>query len=419
MKYPAFLRLSPLLRENLNVSLTAVKTNKLRSILTIMMIAVGIMALVGILTAIDAIKGSVTDSFNRMGASTITIRSQSLRGQSSEMRRRIRNQPTITYQQAMAFIESYPIPSRIAVYASARSMLEVAYGSEKTNPDISVLGVNPDYFPVNALELYSGRNFSHYEMNSSGFVTVIGSGLLTLFGDKEPVGEFLNLDGRRYQVIGVLRSKGASFGGGADKQMFIPLGNARSVYGGDNMNFQIKIQPLEGQNSRNAYEEAEIRFRTVRRLSPSDETDFRVDRSEDMLERSMETMRIVTIVAFIIGFITLLGAAVGLMNIMLVSVNERTREIGTRKAMGATSRIIKQQFLFEAIVIGQLGGVGGILLGILAGNLTSLGMKTPFVVPWPWMLMGVAVCLVVSILSGYLPAVRASRLDPIEALRYE
>ncbi|HPW78329.1 MAG: Macrolide export ATP-binding/permease protein MacB [Bacteroidetes bacterium ADurb.Bin037] len=419
MKYPVFLRLSPLIRENLNVSLTAVKTNKLRSILTILMIAVGIMALVGILTAIDAIKGSVTDSFNRMGASTITIRSQSLRSQSSEVRRRVRNKFIITYQQALAFSESYPIPSRIAIYASARSMLEVSYGSEKTNPEISVIGVNPDYFPVNALELSGGRIFSHYEMNSAGFVTVIGNGLLSLFGDKNPIGEFLNVDGRRYQVIGVLKSKGASFGGGADKQIFIPLGNARSVYGGDNMNFQIKIQPLEGQKSKNAFEEAEVYFRTVRRLSPSDQTDFRVERSEDMLERSMETMRIVTVAAFIIGFITLLGAAVGLMNIMLVSVNERTREIGVRKAMGATSRIIKQQFLFEAIVIGQLGGLGGIVLGILAGNLVSLGMKTPFVVPWLWMLLGVAVCFMVSILSGYIPAVRASRLDPIEALRYE
>jgi putative ABC transport system permease protein len=217
----------------------------------------------------------------------------------------------------------------------------------------------------------------------------------------------------------VLRSKGSSFGGGADKQIFLPLGNARSAFGGENMNFQIKIQPNPGQNSRSAYEEAEIRFRTVRRLSPTDQTDFQIERSEDMLERSMETMRIVTVAAVIIGFITLLGAAVGLMNIMLVSVNERTREIGVRKAMGATSAIIKQQFLFEAIVIGQLGGVGGIVLGIFAGNLTSIGMKTSFIVPWLWMLLGVAVCFVVSILSGYIPAVRASRLDPIEALRYE
>lgn len=229
----------------------------------------------------------------------------------------------------------------------------------------------------------------------------------------------MNVDGRRYQVIGVLRSKGAAFGGGADKQIFIPIGNARSTYGGESLAFQIKIQPKAGENTRQAYEEAEIYFRNVRRLSPTDQTDFQIERSEDMLERSMETMRIVTIVAVIIGFITLLGAAVGLMNIMLVSVNERTREIGTRKAMGASSQIIKQQFLFEAIVIGQLGGLGGIVLGILAGNITSIGMKTSFIVPWLWMLLGVAVCFVVSILSGYIPAVRASKLDPIEALRYE
>lgn len=159
MKRSSFLRFSPLFRENLNVSLTAVKTNKLRSILTILMIAVGIMALVGILTAIDAIKGSVTDSFNQMGASTITIKAKSLRGESAEARRRVRNQPHITYKQATAFLENYPIPSKIAIYTTARAMLEVSYGSEKTNPDITVMGVNPEYFPVNALDIVREERF--------------------------------------------------------------------------------------------------------------------------------------------------------------------------------------------------------------------------------------------------------------------
>lgn len=418
MKKP-ILYISPLVRENFNVSLTAVKTNKLRSVLTIMMIAVGIMALVGILTAIDAIKGSVTESFNKMGASTITLKSKGFTGQSSEQRRRIRNTPTITYQQAMAFSKSFSQPAYISVYTTAKSMLEVSCGSQKSNPDITLMGVDPAYFTVNAISLFSGRVFSTFEMNSAGFVTVIGNGLVALFQGRNPVGEFLNVDGRRYLVIGVLQSQGAGFGGGVDKQVFIPLNNARSVFGGDEMNYEIKIQPLAGNQEQLAYEEAEVLFRNVRRLSPTDATDFQVDRSEDVLERSMKIMRIVTIVAAIIGFITLLGAAVGLMNIMLVSVNERTREIGTRKAMGATSRIIKQQFLFEAIVIGELGGLFGIILGILAGNITSLAMKTSFVVPWLWMLLGVAVCFCVGILSGYIPAVRASKLDPIEALRYE
>lgn len=419
MKILKKLKLSPLVRENFRVSLTAVRTNKLRSVLTIMMIAIGIMALVGILTAIDAIKGSVTDSFNSMGASTITIRSKAISSQSSEARRRVRNTPLISYQQASDFAQTYPIDALVSISTTAKSLLKVTYKDQQTNPDITAIGADNNYFTVNAIELLAGRVFSLYENNSAAYVAIIGNGLVSLFNGDDPLGEFITVEGRRYQVIGVLKGKGASFGGGVDKQFFIPIMNARSVYGGDELNYEIKIQPLGGTREVDAYEEAEIHFRNVRRLTPTDATDFAVDRSEDMLERSMETMRIVTIVAAIIGFITLLGAAVGLMNIMLVSVNERTREIGTRKAMGATSHIIKQQFLFEAVVIGQLGGVAGILLGLLAGNITSLAMKTKFVVPWGWMLMGIAVCFVVGILSGYIPAVRASRLDPIEALRYE
>ncbi len=412
-------KMSPLVRENFRVSLTAVKTNKLRSVLTIMMIAIGIMALVGILTAIDAIKGSVEESFNSMGASTITIRSKGVSGQSSEARRRVRNTPLITYRQAEDFARTYPINALVSISTTARSMLKVSYKDQQSNPDITAVGANNNFFEVNALELLAGRTFSLYEDNAAAYVAVIGNGLVSLFDGEDPVGEFLTVEGRRYQVIGVLKAKGASFGGGVDKQFVIPISNARSVYGGDELNFEIKIQPAAGTKEVDAYEEAEIHFRNVRRLTPKDATDFSVDRSEDMLERSMEIMRIVTIVAAVIGFITLLGAAVGLMNIMLVSVNERTREIGARKAMGATSRIIKQQFLFEAVVIGQLGGLAGIMLGLLAGNITSLAMKTHFVVPWLWMLLGITVCFVVGILSGYIPAVRASRLDPIEALRYE
>ncbi|MDD2583573.1 MAG: FtsX-like permease family protein, partial [Bacteroidales bacterium] len=212
--------------------------------------------------------------------------------------------------------------------------------------------------------------------------------------------------------------QGATFGGGVDSQVWIPLSNARGVFLSENSFFSIGVIPLD-ENQTKAIDAAEQLFRSIRRLSPIDSSDFRITRSDAFMEGIMEVMSYVTIAAFIIGSITLLGAAVGLMNIMLVSVKERTREIGTRKALGANSKTIKQQFLFESIVIGQLGGLFGILLGIAVGNITALIMRGPFVMPWLWIFSGVAVCLLVSIASGYFPAVRASKLDPIEALRYE
>lgn len=197
------------------------------------------------------------------------------------------------------------------------------------------------------------------------------------------------------------------------------MSNARGTMLSDNTYYTIGVVPNQGINTQEALDAAEQVFRSVRRLSPADKSDFRITKSDALMQELMQMLSVVTIAAFVIGAITLLGAAVGLMNIMLVSVKERTREIGTRKALGANSATIKQQFLFESIVIGQIGGLLGIILGIIVGNVTAGIMSTPFVMPWLWMFCGVMVCLGVSIASGYIPAVRASKLDPIEALRYE
>jgi len=419
MKRARFFIISPLFRENLNVALTSVKTNRLRSVLTILIIAVGITALVGILTAIEAIGGSVNDSFRRLGASSFTIQSRYASASGAEARTRIRNTPTITYFQATEFVSKYKEPAWVSVSTTAISGAVIKYESEKTNPTISVLGVDPNYLLVRDLALKSGRNIADHDLSSGGFVAIIGSDIVALFKGKDPLGLFININGIRYMVVGILESRGGGFGGGANSQVLLPLTNARATFGTATQNYRIVVMPKNPANQEHAMGEAEVCFRAIRRLAPMDPVDFRIVRANAQQESMNEIMGYVTIVAFIIGFITLLGAAVGLMNIMLVSVNERIREIGTRKAMGATSQTIKQQFLMESIVIGQLGGILGIILGVLVGNVTALVIKIPFVLPWIWMLVGITICFIVGIASGYIPAVRASRLDPIEALRYE
>ncbi|MDR1405702.1 MAG: ABC transporter permease [Prevotellaceae bacterium] len=414
------MKVTALLRENFKVSLTAVKTNRLRTGLTILIIAIGIMSLVGILTAIDAVKGSIATSFNSMGANSFTIRMRGNNFQVLTKRIRQRTASRITYHQAKEFKDRYLIPAAVAINTWVASGATVKYGSVQTDPSIGIEGSNEDYILSDGLEIGRGRNFTAYDIDNAAFVAIIGSDVeKTLFKGKNPVDEYIIIGGNRYRVIGTFKPKGSNFGGGFDRQVVIPVTNARSAFGSANQGFYLEIMPLNPDQTEEAIVEAEGLFRIIRRLEPQDETDFTIYRSDALVEMMMNFMGSATLVAVIIGLITLLGAAVGLMNIMLVSVNERTREIGTRKAIGARAATIKQQFLFESIVIGQLGGLLGVVLGMIIGNAVALLTGASFIVPWFWIFVGVSLCFGVSIASGYIPAVRASRLDPINALHYE
>ena len=414
------LRISPLVRENLSVAIKSIRSNGLRSLLTILIIAVGITSLVGILTATDALKREVFTSFEKFGTTSFSIVRKYFSTEGGA-RERIRNNTTITYSQAMAFKKNYGEEQLVSIYAGVASNVAVKYEGQSTNPTARVTAADENYLRYSNTSISKGRGISLNDIDLAAQVCVVGSGIVrTLFqGEEDALGKVISVQGYRYEIVGVTESQGSSFGGSADANVIIPVSTARFGLVGENTSFSIGVVPAEFEMGKDYKAEAEQVMRGVRRLSPIDETDFRISSSESMMQNLTEVMGVITIVSACIGLITLLGAAVGLMNIMLVSVKERTREIGTRKALGASAKTIKEQFLFESVVISQIGCALGVFMGVLAGNLVAMAMKASFIIPWLWILAAIAVCLVVGIASGYIPAVRASKLDPIEALRYE
>ena len=379
-------------KENLKISFRAIKSNKLRAILTICIIAVGIMALVGILTTIDAIKSSLTNQFTMMGANSFTITSRGMNIQVGNDRSRTRNFSRISFREAEEFKNRFTEAAYVSISFNASGLSTVKFGSEKTNPNVSLMGVDENQLTVAGYEIETGRNFSADEIQSIRHNVIIGSDIVKdLFSTGiDPLGQEITVAGMKLTVTGVLKAKGSGFGN-PDRICFMPITTARQYFSRPNMTFNITIMPINPVNSK----------------------------SDNIVNMLLKNIRFVTLAATIIGIVTLFGAAVGLMNIMLVSVTERTREIGVRKAIGAKTQTIKYQFLFESIMIGQLGGFFGIILGILLGNLVASMMKSSFIIPWVWVITGIVVCFIVGVVSGYAPAVKAANIDPIEALRYE
>ncbi|MCE2788458.1 MAG: ABC transporter permease [Saprospiraceae bacterium] len=409
--------------ENVKLALGSVRSNLLRTMLTLMIIAVGITCLVGILTAIDSILFSMSDNFNRLGANSFNIRplSESLRNR--ERGRQQKPSDPILFDQAMDFKTNYAFgTAKVAIESFCTSDATVKYGTKKTNPNVRVAGIDENFLNNSSFELEAGRNFSYDEVYSTNQKVIIGSDIVKVLFQENPekaVGKDIFINSDKYKVIGALKSKGSASGGSSDRRVFIPLYNSKVLYGYADKAYNLTVAVSAQNDMEEAINHAIGTMRKSRKLKVSEENDFEIRKSDGILNQLKDMTSTLRWSTVVIAMLTLLGASIGLMNIMLVSVTERTKEIGIRKALGATRRNILLQFLIEAIVICLLGGVVGVSLGILMGFGVSTMVDGRFFIPWNWMILGFSVCIVVGLVSGLYPALKASRLDPIEALRYE
>ena len=409
------------LKDNIKVAFGSINDNKLRTVLTALIIAIGIMALVGILTSIDGMKKSINENFASMGANSYSIRN---RGSGSIHigggRAKQKRFDNITFEQAADFKEKFTFPATVSVSSFASFASTVKYNSTKTNPNILIIASDANYLFTAGYKLADGRNFSTTEQEFGTGVAIIGHEVKkTLFKNGVAEGNIISIGSDKFRVIGVLAEKGSSMGFGGDKVCIIPLLKGKQINTNPSTSYTITAMVNDGNLLSAAVSEGTGIFRNIRKLNTSEENNFQITQSDSLASSLIDNLKFITIAATIIGIITLLGASIGLMNIMLVSVTERTKEIGLRKAMGATPGVIRRQFLIEAIVICQLGGIGGIILGIVIGNLMSMVIGGGFIVPWLWMFSGIALCMLVGLFAGFYPAMKAAKLDPVEALRHE
>lgn len=412
-----------------------VKSNKLRTGITVTIIAFGIMALIGIITAISAMNQSLKENFSFMGANAFVVRYKEMnarmggpndgeefaKSKKGQKEKKSNLDKPIRIEEATYFKEHFGF-NRASVSISQRlgGNNELHYKDKKTNPQIRMMGGDENFLTVNGYSLTAGRNLNNVDIQSGRNVCIIGSNVASKLFPNKPeacIDKVILLQSKPYRVIGLLKSKGSSAMLRQDDVVISSLKNARQYQ--SNSGYSLGVMVNNVAELEPAIGETTDQMRKARRLIPTESDNFVIDKSDKFAQMFIGFLAGVSGAAGAIGMITLIGAAIGLMNIMLVAVSERTREVGLIKALGGKKKDVRRQFLFESICISILGAVIGIFLGILVGNLFSVILNTGFVIPWMWVFIGIAICSFVGLVAGIYPAMKAASLNPINALRYE
>lgn len=407
--------------ENIRLAFQSIRSNRLRTFLTALIISIGISALVGILTTIDAIEKRMTDAFSSMGANSFTIRNRGTGIRIGGSGQRPKYYRPITYEEASKLKERLRTPATVSVNVRASKGATAKHGQEKTNPNIYIEGIDDSGLVAQGLNLNQGRSFNETEASTGANLCVIGNEIAqSLFKTSEnAIDQTITVGNNRLRVIGVLEAKGSSMGANIDRTVYVPLFKAKLINTSNDPSYTITVITPGNHLMDPVIGEATSTFRNIRKLKIGEDNNFEITKSDALAQTLMKNLELVMIGGISIGAITLIGASIALMNIMLVSVTERTREIGIRKAIGANPAVIRMQFLIEATVICLIGGTMGVILGIAIGNIISMSMGGGFIMPWVFIVLGLVLCISVGIVSGYWPAQKASKLDPVEALRYE
>ncbi len=404
--------------ESISMAWSALKANKLRAILTLLGVVIGVFSFIGVMTGISVLQDSIESSFDVLGSNTLHIQKYPPMSGGPDARMKYRNRKDITIEHGMYLRRN----SRTAQYVNiqANSMGgTIQRGNRKTNPNVQVIGATPEMVYTHNREVEDGRMFNEQELEYARNVVVVGADIVRfLFPNEYPLGKRVRVNGVPITIIGTIAKKGGLFGSGADNFIILPLTTFSKLFGDARwVSLQLKASDKESYDA--MVDETIGLLRTVRRVPPGEENDFELMSNESLISEVNNLTFLIRVGTGAVSAIALLAAGIGIMNIMLVSVSERTREIGVRKAIGATRRTILTQFLIEAIVICQIGGVIGIIMGLGGGNILALMLEIPPVLPIGWAALGMLVTTVIGVIFGVYPAWKASNLDPIEALRYE